>query len=140
MNKHQKGAVRMIKYIFPKSAFLDLCDKEGQLVGKTPQQIIKNLQENFFDDEETKEEILKIYKKMNMKYNPDDMVQVYFKALQDARTILVSLYETITNRFLICQVIDQFNKHMDPNKAADEWEKIAPQKTWKNSKCTLPRQ
>ena len=130
----------MIKYIFSEPAFLNLCDNEGQLVGNKTQKIIKQLQENFCEDEETEEETLKQYKKMNIKYDPDDMVQVYFKALQDARTILVSLYETITNRFLICQVIDQFNKHMDPNKAADEWEKMRLRKHGKNSKCTLPRQ
>eukprot|EP00978_Attheya_sp_CCMP212_P028244 scaffold97084_cov50-Attheya_sp.AAC.1 len=37
MIKHQKGAIlRMIKYIFPEPVFLDLCDDQGQLVGKTP--------------------------------------------------------------------------------------------------------
>ena len=55
MNKHQKGAVKMIKYIFPEPVFLDLCNNEGQLVGKIPQQIIKHLQENFCDDRETEE-------------------------------------------------------------------------------------
>ena len=81
----------MIKYILPNPVFLNLRNNEGQLVGETTQQIINHLQENFCDEEETEEKIFKPYKEMKVKYNPADMVQVYFKALQDARTILVSI-------------------------------------------------
>eukprot|EP00978_Attheya_sp_CCMP212_P013272 scaffold33382_cov34-Attheya_sp.AAC.6 len=59
MIKHQKGAIRMIKYIFLEPVFLDLCDDQGQLVGKTPKEIIQHLQDTFCDDEEAEEEILK---------------------------------------------------------------------------------
>ena len=62
------------------------------------------------------------------------MVQVYFKALKYTRNIPVSLQETVTDKFLIRQAIDQFKKHMDLNEAVDEWKQIAPQKTWKKFK------
>ena len=110
----------MINYILPEPEFLELCNNEGQKVGKRLQKIIKHLQENFCDNKETKEEILKQYNKMNVKYNLADMVQVYFKALQDARTILVSPQETVTERVLILQAIYKFNKHMDFNEDVDE--------------------
>eukprot|EP00978_Attheya_sp_CCMP212_P009529 scaffold22535_cov32-Attheya_sp.AAC.2 len=131
MIKHKKGAIRMIKYIFPEPVFLDLCDDQGKLVGKTPKEIIKHLQDTFCDDEESEEEILKQYKIMNVRYDPSDLVQVYFKALQDARTILASLNETVNDKVLIRQGIDQFNKHMDLNESVDEWKKKpALNKTW----------
>jgi hypothetical protein len=131
MIKHRNGAIRMIKYIFPAPVFLDLCDDQGQLVGKTPQEIMKHLQDTFCDDEETEDEILKQYKVMNVKYDPSDMVQVYFKTLQDACTIHVSLSETVNDKVLIRQAIDQFNKHMDLNESVDEWKKkLAVNKTW----------
>ena len=57
---------------------------------------------------------------MNMKYDNADLVQVYFKALQDAWTILVFLKETGTDKVLIIQGINQFNKHMDINEAVDD--------------------
>ena len=50
-----------------------------------------------------------------MNYDPDDMEQVYLKALQDAHNILVSLQETVTYNILNFQAINQFNKHMDLN-------------------------
>ena len=131
MIKHQKGTIRMIKYIFPEPVFLDLCDDQGQLVGTTPKAIIQHLQDTFCDDEESEEEILKQYKIMNVKYDPSDLVQVYFKALQDARTILASLNETVHDKVLIRQGIDQFNKHMDLNDSVDEWKKkLTADKTW----------
>ena len=122
----------MIKYIFHQHVFLDLCDNEGKLVGKTPQQTVKHLQENVCDDEETQEEILKQYNKINVKYNPADMVQVYFKTLQDACTILASLQETVADKILFFQAIDQFNKHMDINKAVDEWKTLRLRKNGRN--------
>ena len=132
MNKHQKGTIRMIKYIFPEPVFLDLCDDQGQLVGKTPQEIMKHLQDSFCDDEEMEEEILRQQNIMGVKYDPSMLIQVYFKALQDARSILVSLKETVDDKVLIRQGIDQFNKHMDLNDAVDEWKKKATNtKTWK---------
>ena len=110
----------MINNIFSKPIFLDLCNNEGQLVGQTPQQIMKHPQETFCVDEKTEEEILKQYKKMNVKYDPADMMQVYLKELQDTRTIRVSLQETVTDRVLIHHVIDQLNKHMDLDEAVEK--------------------
>jgi hypothetical protein len=105
MIKHQKGAIRMIKHIFPAPVFLDLCDEQGQLIGKTPQDIIQHLQDTSCDSEEAEEEILKQYKGMNTKYDPSELIQVYYKALQDARTILVALSETVSDKVLIRQGI-----------------------------------
>ena len=92
------------------------------------------MQENFCDEEDTEEEILKQYKKMNVKYDPAELVQFYFKELQGTRTKLVSLQETIAYKFLILQAIDQFKNHMDLNELVDDWKKIASQKTWKKFK------
>ena len=135
MEKHRKGAIRMIKHIFPEPFFLDLCDDQGQIVGKSPQEIIQHLHDTFCDDEEKEEEILKQYRAMHVEYNPAEYIQIYYKALQDARTILVTLQETINDKILIRQAIDQFNKHMDLNEAVDEWKKTSSQnKNWKNFK------
>ena len=120
MERHRKGTIRMIKYIFPEPVFLDLCDDQGQIVGKLPQDLIQHLQDTFCDDEEKEEEILKQYQSMRVSYDPADFIQIYYKALQDARTILVTLQETINDKILIRQAIDQFNKHMDLNEAVDE--------------------
>ena len=66
---------------------------------------------------------------MNVKYNPADMAQVYFKALQDALTILVSLQDTVADKVLIFQDINQFNKHTELNEVIDDWGEITSQKT-----------
>jgi uncharacterized phage-associated protein len=51
--------------------------------------------------------------------------------LQDARTILVSLNETVNDKVLVRQGIDQFNKHMDLSESVDEWKKKPTvDKTW----------
>ena len=68
---------------------------------------------------------------MSVKYNPSDLVQVYLKELPDACNTFVSLQETVADKVLISQVNDQFNKHIDTNKAVEDWKKIASKKSWK---------
>ena len=50
--KHSKGAIIMLRHIFPAAAFLDLENTQGVMVGKTPREIIKNLQDAFCKYEE----------------------------------------------------------------------------------------
>ena len=57
---------------------------------------------------------------MNVTYEPAELVQVYFKAMQDALTILVYLQETVAEKVLIFKGIYQFNKHMSLNKDIDD--------------------
>ena len=60
---------------------------------------------------------------MNVKYDPYDLVQVYFKALQYSPTILVNLQYMVADKVITIQDIDQFNKRMDLNKTVDDWGK-----------------
>ena len=40
---------------------------------------------------------------------------------------------------MICQYIEQFNKHMDLNETVDYWKEIVPQKTWKKFKMQFTK-
>jgi hypothetical protein len=40
---HCNGAIKMIKYIFDESCFLDLEDAQGQMIGKTPHDILNHI-------------------------------------------------------------------------------------------------
>ena len=62
-------------------------------------------------------------------------MQAYFKALQNAQTVIVYIQDTVTYKVLICQGINQLKKHIDLNEVVDYWKKkIASQKTWKKFK------
>ena len=60
---------------------------------------------------------------MNVKYDPADLVQVYFEALKYSRTILVYLQEMFVYKVITIKGIDHFNKHMELNKTVDDWGK-----------------
>ena len=47
-------------------------------------------------------------------------MQAYFKALQNAQTVIVYIQDTVTYKVLIPQSIYRFNKHIDLNKAVYE--------------------
>lgn len=138
--RHAKGTVRMLRYIFPPAVLLDLENNQGQIVGKTPREIIKHLRDTFCDDEQKEGEILEQELKLQVAYDPDDLPQVYFKKLQETRTILVWLGETVPDKKLIRQAISEFNKHADLHQALDEWKRKDPvDKTWDNLKTHITK-
>ena len=139
--KHQKGAIRMIKYIFPSEVFIDLQNSQGLMVGKTPVEIMEHLKDTFCDDEEIEKEILMQEDNLKVKYNPAELPQAYFAKLQNAKTILMFLKETASDKKLIRFAVNQFEKHADLYTAIDEWKrKIAANKTWSNFKSFFSKQ
>ena len=122
----------MLRHIFPAAAFLDLENTQGVMVGKTPREIIKHLQDVFCEDEEKEAEVLVQEEKLvRAAYNPDELPHAYFKELQDAKTMLVFLKESVPDKKLIWHAINQFNKRPDLHHAVDEWvKKATATKTW----------
>ena len=59
-----KGAVWMLKHIFPKATFLDLENNQGVMIGKTLRQIVKHLQDTFCEEKEKEAEVLIQEKKL----------------------------------------------------------------------------
>jgi hypothetical protein len=78
---HANGAIKMIKYIFEESCFLDLEDDQGQMTGHSPNEIIKHICDANVTMEDHDDEILVIEENMRQAYDPSEQPQVYFKKL-----------------------------------------------------------
>jgi hypothetical protein len=79
---HSNGAIKMIKYIFEESEFLELDDDQGQMIGYTPHEIITHICNANVTPEDHDDEIMAIEEDMRKNYDPNEQPQVYFKKLQ----------------------------------------------------------
>jgi hypothetical protein len=75
---HANGAIKMIKYIFEESCFLDLEDDQGQMIGKTPHEIITHICDANVTPEDHDDEVITIEEEMRAPYDPSEQPQVYF--------------------------------------------------------------
>jgi hypothetical protein len=128
---HCNGAIKMIKYIFDKSCFLDLEDAQGQMIGHTPHDILSHIYTANVEEEDHDDEIIVIEERMRQEYDPNEQPQVYFRELQTCRTLLLHLQVDCQEKTLIRTAMNQFQKQMDLNDAVDRWkEKETHLKTW----------
>jgi hypothetical protein len=118
---HLIGAIKMIKYIFEESEFLDLEDDQGQMTGYTPHEIITHICNANVTPEDHADEIIALEEDMRQIYDPSEQPQVYFKKLQICRLLLVQLQVDCSEKTLICTAMNQLQKHMDLNDAVDRW-------------------
>jgi hypothetical protein len=119
---HCNGAIKMIKYIFDESCFLDLEDAQGQMIGHTPHDILSHIYTANVEEEDHDDEIIEIKKRMRQEYDPNEQPQAYFRELQTCRTLLLHLLVVdCQEKTLIRTAMNQFQKQMDLNDAIDWW-------------------
>jgi len=76
---HANGAIKMLKYILEDSCFLDLEDDQGQMIGKTPHEILRHISDANITPEDYDDEILTVEEGMRTAYDPSEQPQAYFK-------------------------------------------------------------
>jgi hypothetical protein len=132
---HSNGAVKMIKYIFDQSCFLDLEDDQGQMIGKTPHELIAHVIDTNITEEDYDNEIISIEEEMRLPYDPSEDPAVYFRRLQDSRGLLIRLKVDCNEKTIIRTAMNQFQKQMDLNDAVDRWkERGTGEKSWEKFK------
>lgn len=65
----------------------------GQILRNIERCMIEHLQEQYDDDEDKQAEILIQEENLNVKYDPSEIPQAYFKSLQETQAILLFLDE-----------------------------------------------
>ena len=66
---------------------------------------------------DTDQEILKAKELLKVDYDPDRIVQHYYKAINEARLLLTALRETVTDEEVIRNAYATFEKHIDLKEA-----------------------
>ena len=77
--------------------------------------------------------ILKAKELLKVEYNPDCIVQYYYKAINNAILLLTTLGETVTEEDVKRNTYTTFEKHIDLKEACRDWNRSAAT-TWPEMK------
>ena len=66
-------------------------------------------------------EILKAKELLKVDYNPDQIIQHYYKDINKARQLLMALRETVTDDKVIQNTYATFEKHINLKEACQDW-------------------
>ena len=80
---------------------------------------------------EKDQEILKAKELLKLDYNPDRIVQHYYKDINESRQLLTALRETVIDEEVIQNAYAIFEKHIDLKKACQDWNRRT-QTSWDN--------
>ena len=66
-------------------------------------------------------EILKTRELLKVEYDPDRIVQVYYKKISETRLLLTALRETVSDAEVMRNEYALFEKHIDLKEACQDW-------------------
>jgi hypothetical protein len=136
----QAATKKIIFHAFKDYHFLELQDDNGDIIGYTAMQLFEHLMDQYVQPEDIADQITELHQILEQHYDANKEPQVYYKAIQDARTTLESLNETVKESTLIRHGLNQFKDHLDLKMDIKAWKKFPrADKTWKNFKSHFTR-
>ena len=87
------------------------------LLGITPIAVYQHMWTSFLLKVDKDREVLKAKELLKVDYNPDPIIQHYYKQVNEARQLLTALNETVTNADIIRNVYATFEKHINLKEA-----------------------
>ena len=130
--EHKRNTIKKIQACFDKDLLIDL-ESDGMLLGIALMQIYEHMWSNFLLPVDKDREILKAKELLKVEYNPDRIVQHYYKAINDARLLRTALGETVTDRDVKCDAYAMFTKHIDLKEVCQDWNRLTAT-TWPEMK------
>ena len=94
--EHKQNTNKAIQACFNEDLFVKL-KTEGLLLGVTSHEVYQHMWTNFILKVDNDLEILKAKDLLKVDYDPDQIVQHYYKAINDARGLLTGLRETVSD-------------------------------------------
>lgn len=119
--------VKAFTKTFQKDLFHDLKDSQGLVVGYTPTQMYDHTKDNFLLPRDIAREVNKPKEDFKVVYNPNKIVQTYYKKIKMTIDTLITLNQTVTNGEIMRHVFEAFEQHNDFKEASWEWDRLRPQ-------------
>ena len=96
----------------------------------TAMQIYTHIKDNFLLPRDVSREITKTRSDLKVAYNPDDIVQVYYKSLQNSKLSLAALGDPVADEEIMRCAFEAFEVQSDLKEACQEWDRQAAPPTW----------
>ena len=126
--EHKRNTIKAIQACFDEDLFVEL-ETDGLLLGISPFDLFQHMWTNFILQKDKNREILHAKELLKVEYNPDRIVQHYYKAINEARQLLTGLRETVTDAEVIRNAYATFEKNIDLRDACREWNR-GTQTSW----------
>ena len=128
--EHLQNSVKAFATCFTEGLFIDL-ETDGQIFGYSPMQIYTHIKTNFLLPRDVSQEITKTRADLKVAYNPDKIVQVYYKSLQNSKLTLAALGDPVTDVKIMRCAFEAFEVQSDIKEACREWDRqaVAPTRT-----------
>ncbi|OEU09765.1 hypothetical protein FRACYDRAFT_248024 [Fragilariopsis cylindrus CCMP1102] len=127
--EHLRNSLKAFSTCFTEGLFIDL-ETDGQIIGYSPMQIYTHIKTNFLLPRDISREITKTRSDLKVAYNPDDIVQIYYKSIQTSKLTLAALGDPITEVEIMRCAFETFEVQSDLKEACREWDRQAAPPTW----------
>ncbi|OEU17011.1 hypothetical protein FRACYDRAFT_239612 [Fragilariopsis cylindrus CCMP1102] len=118
--EHKRNTNKAIQACFDEDLFIEL-ETDGLLLGVSPHEVYQHMWTNFILQVDKDREILHARELLKADYDPDRIVQHYYKAINEARELLTGLRETVTDAEVMRNAYATFEKNIDLKDACREW-------------------
>ena len=118
--EHKRNTNKAIQACFDEDLFIEL-ETDGLLLGVSPHEVYQHMWTNFILTVDKDREILHARELLKVDYDPDRIVQHYYKAINEARELLTGLRETVTDAEVMRNAYATFEKNIDLKDACREW-------------------
>ena len=118
--EHKRNSNKAIQPCFDESLLINL-ETDGMVLGVTPMEVFQHMCDNFLLKVDKDQEILKTREVLEVDYDPDRIVQHYYKNISNARQLLTALKETDTEAEIMRNAFAIFKQQIDLKEACREW-------------------
>ena len=118
--EHKRNTNKALKACFHEDLFVKL-KIDGLLLGIIPIDAYQHLWTSFLLKMDKDQEILKVKEPLKVYYNPDWIVQYYYKDINEAKQLQTALRETVTDEEVIWNAYVTFEKHINLKEACQDW-------------------
>ena len=94
--EHMQNSVKALTSCFTEVLLIDL-ETDSEVIGYTAIKIYDHIEDNFLQPRDLSQEITKTRADLKVAYDPDKIVQVYYKKMQNSKLTLAALGDPITD-------------------------------------------
>ena len=105
---------------------------DDEVIGFTPIKIYEHIKINFLLPRDVSREITKTRQDLRVAYNPDEIVQIYYKKLNTATLTIAALGDPVVDVEIMRYLFETFELQSDLKEACRDWDRqpLQPLATW----------
>ena len=129
--EHMRNSIKALTSCFTKRLLMDL-ENDSEVIEFTPIEIYENIKTNFLLPRGVSREITKLRQDLRVAYEPDEIVQKYYKKLHTATFTLAALCDPVVDIKIMRYAFETFKLQSDLKEACRDWDRrpVQPLATW----------